>query len=1095
MSTLEELDNIEKLRMFYKADVYEKIAGTSASGTNPEDKQKYLFSKIFNDKKIANSIDLINIELSNSEETEPQGSLAGAIASLFGEEETETESTPLLFEASMFKKEISSKSSVFGDIGWTDQAGEQKTSYLDGLLKTSDGSIPDFGNKGILLVKVKSDEIHPAFHSSEESEVFLNYIPAIERSRCAPLFSVDIFTRGNFYGASQGGSNWNGNSGIADAIDMTISDTDGSRFSDFVRAIPSVTTIKFLNDYETVDIEANTADSLMARASTELFGGTSTTETAADGTPARYQPAEGSEDPGGVKPALTKNAYTVQRNGMEMFTMPQSLMSKKQGSNIDPFRPFMSIKSAKITTHSVGQGILAWNTAELVLEVYDRHRLNDISFLLDPSMFSFTKFELTAGWKHQDSFSPYGKYIERMQSKEMYALQSSTYSFNDSGVVTVNLKLAMSGGEEISNSSMFSNSGAGKGIREAHASLLDDLRLIRAGTASINAQRTSGNLLPTSVITQENEASAMVLDTVALSRVRAASSQGEMSDAERDNLNIAIANLQGGKLTEYYTMLDEYVEALLTDSGLNSGEIEPILITRPGDVYEYLYTADNKWMTRKTVDGEDKEDWLDLPAAGILILENENRASIDEQRSQVQSGGSIKLDKLIMNALVKRLLTGEDSSIDEVHVFMYKFNDNCPSIRGQYIGDFNVNVDTVSEKMKKTIRETQNITISSFLGVINSELKDKENPQFNIIQEDQSNQIRGIDNQITAQNNSAAEISASIVRENEKLESATSETQINEINSSIEALTTRLNTISDRISDLSDQRTELFDNAEQTIKISQGTSKIEMPDLKILTDSKRSSDGKNILRFHIYDAKTKPNELQTFLSNLNNSFSMEIDENEIGASLSASGPSPSTQREKRTNIREELLASGIARIVKIVDSRGNESQRLVVNTQSHKLKKVVKDSMASITYGVEGTAINKASMSMIPDRHMQTIFLLRTQNENSSDVYNQRTQNNEEDAQKIMPANITLDLMGCPILRYGQEYFVDFDTNTDLDNVYLMTKIVHSIGPGEFKTTAELTPNYRTSLSFTELLNDIQFLTDEETETTLPATSPSTSPE
>jgi hypothetical protein len=269
----------------------------------------------------------------------------------------------------------------------------------------------------------------------------------------------------------------------------------------------------------------------------------------------------------------------------------------------------------------------------------------------------------------------------------------------------------------------------------------------------------------------------------------------------------------------------------------------------------------------------------------------------------------------------------------------------------------------------------------------------------------------------------------------------------------------------------------MINTGELSAQNTLGVAQVEMPDLKISVQSKRSQDGKNILRMHVYDGKSKPNELQTFLSNLNNSFSISADGLEVDRDdTTGEAINTASAIQARVELLDSLKEKGILTLRETKDQYGVETKRYVVNTQSHAIKHTIKNSMPSITYGVEGTAINKVSMNMLSDSNMQAHFLLQTQNENTPNTNNTQTPGSQEDAQKIMPANISLDMMGCPLLRYGQEYFVDFDTNTDLDNVYAMTKITHNISAGVFKTSAQLKPTFKGSVSFSGLLNDVHFL-------------------
>jgi flagellar motility protein MotE (MotC chaperone) len=578
----------------------------------------------------------------------------------------------------------------------------------------------------------------------------------------------------------------------------------------------------------------------------------------------------------------------------------------------------------------------------------------------------------------------------------------------------------------------------------------------------------------------------MILDNNALQRVKNVRGQGGMSEEEQAEFNTALSSLTSSRFTEYYTMLDTYVGNFLEQCGLSGQKIN-LDFTRAGDEYTYRWTVDDTWKYK----GPENDDFVPM-TGGIDTVEAEFRSRIDEQRSTITSGNVITFDKLFINAIVKRLLLGDTPPADEIHVFIYQFNRKCPGLANQYIGNFQINNNTVREKLKKSIRETQNLTVATFTSVIRSEMKDKFNTQFKIILEGQLTEIEGYRTQIDQERDTLRQKTATREDKTTRQSQAASETTRASLQGEIDALTTEIAALESKIADLQDKIDDLVEDGETEQQRTVGTSKVEMPDLKILVQSKRSQDGKNILRMHVYDGKSKPNELQTFLSNLNNGFS--IDARDLNLRSGDSEEEVITNRDARTALIEKLKEKGVLISRDTIDEYGVTSQKYVVNTQSHKLKHTIKDSMPSITYGLDGTAINKISMNMLSDDNIQAHFLLQTQNENTPNTNNSQTPGSQEDAQKIMPANLSIDLMGCPLLRYGQEYFVDFDTNTDLDNVYAMTKITHKISPGVFKTTAQLKPTFKGSVSFTGLISDVRFLnspTGEETPAAT-ATTPAT---
>ena len=56
----------------------------------------------------------------------------------------------------------------------------------------------------------------------------------------------------------------------------------------------------------------------------------------------------------------------------------------------------------------------------------------------------------------------------------------------------------------------------------------------------------------------------------------------------------------------------------------------------------------------------------------------------------------------------------------------------------------------------------------------------------------------------------------------------------------------------------------------------------------------------------------------------------------------------------------------------------------------------------------------------------------------------------------LFPVSLTVSTIGCPFFRHGQQFFFDFQTNTDIDNIYILTGIDHDISPGKYDTSLKL---------------------------------------
>jgi hypothetical protein len=59
----------------------------------------------------------------------------------------------------------------------------------------------------------------------------------------------------------------------------------------------------------------------------------------------------------------------------------------------------------------------------------------------------------------------------------------------------------------------------------------------------------------------------------------------------------------------------------------------------------------------------------------------------------------------------------------------------------------------------------------------------------------------------------------------------------------------------------------------------------------------------------------------------------------------------------------------------------------------------------------------------------------------------------------VTPTEVTADMLGCPLINFGQSVYIDFGTGTTIDNIYACTSVSHTFSPGEFSTSAKFVIN------------------------------------
>lgn len=117
------------------------------------------------------------------------------------------------------------------------------------------------------------------------------------------------------------------------------------------------------------------------------------------------------------------------------------------------------------------------------------------------------------------------------------------------------------------------------------------------------------------------------------------------------------------------------------------------------------------------------------------------------------------------------------------------------------------------------------------------------------------------------------------------------------------------------------------------------------------------------------------------------------------------------------------------------------------------LRGILAKNMPTLKYGTEYSGILQASLATQSDPSMEIINMQR---QRANDI----PQGAVDDGLPltVKPVTLSLDVFGCPFVYFGQQFFVDFQTNTTIDDIYTVTGINHSVSQKEFKTTLKLTP-------------------------------------
>jgi hypothetical protein len=116
------------------------------------------------------------------------------------------------------------------------------------------------------------------------------------------------------------------------------------------------------------------------------------------------------------------------------------------------------------------------------------------------------------------------------------------------------------------------------------------------------------------------------------------------------------------------------------------------------------------------------------------------------------------------------------------------------------------------------------------------------------------------------------------------------------------------------------------------------------------------------------------------------------------------------------------------------------------------MKRFLSEGLPVIKYGNSAGTLKNLSVMSISDPALATINIIAS-DEAAGDA---------ADASRkkglpliVTPTEVTIDLLGCPLLNFGQSVYIDFGTGTTVDNIYGCNSVTHTFSPGEFSTQAK----------------------------------------
>tara|TARA_Y100001970_G_scaffold228236_1_gene282641 strand:- start:4735 stop:6849 length:2115 start_codon:yes stop_codon:yes gene_type:complete len=673
----------------------------------------------------------------------------------------------------------------------------------------------------------------------------------------------------------------------------------------------------------------------------------------------------------------------------------------------------MTIEDFSVTV-TPSRGMMSHKSAEISILLHDRSRLSEIAEFVKPDLYGRSELLIEYGWAHpQDTAwtsdtdiggNFYGSFLNALKCKEKYMIVNSSFSFDEVGQVKIKLKLAMKGSQQINTNDISKGEGVDS-ILETIKTLTEAIKKLKQELAQ-EATDTGGDAADITGATHFSAASSSNSALSVDEETSAAIASYIANNRNSDNANV---NQMTDKLTELFG--EDGTGGLVSTA---QASIDAAVAAKVSKMKQVVNNYQDPY--KKTFSGAGgSTTYVDIPFDGA------------KRRKYVSLG------YLMLYFIGKPLAATR--RFDEVQFIYYSYNDKASYLKDANIAQTPINIEKFEEKFKAATEFGANLPLGRFLSLLSKEFVHQ-----------QSADIYGL----TALYETDEE-------GNTKLKESMAEdaTQLN-------------NEKKKRLEDA-------YGSGEDIVfKMPRVGFHLETVPVKVGSSLPSGASG-TVLRVHIYDKQaTAYSALGKLMQGARNDSIGLISSAASQAAREASEPEDeegecnvnSEHATEFVQILQDAIEGGLLEAVPelmgvTVDGAGGVTidpeefgqNYFRIKGGFQNLKKFVAKTMPSIIYGSNLSAVISADLSSMNNSKLATVNMLRGGMGGGSTAQGAR---DSGVPLQTAPTSLSLTTWGCPIVNYGQNFFVDFGTGTTADNQYVVTGIDHSIGPGKFETKIKL---------------------------------------
>ena len=700
---------------------------------------------------------------------------------------------------------------------------------------------------------------------------------------------------------------------------------------------------------------------------------------------------------------VTEEFGVVTHAGMDLFTSPQTLSPLDDGlysSTKDPFRPLMSIDSfnLKVISPKVGMDKMGAEVmADITIVLHDRKRLDEVTRLVSPGGIG-NLIKITYGYAHPDGEDLTQKSIEE-RKKNVYADILNGMRVTEVFQI-VNTDFSMKEAGEVTINISASSLGSGKGLKS-----LDVTGCSLTGEIEFReAQEALNDLVERMSFLRDDKNFSKIVPPQILVKPGSLQSPTIKKDTFKAVMSFKKKLLKKSKEVAPIDGINAIALAINDVFG-SDGVLKTAAKNRETFMDELISdiknTSDPFVVATPERFPHIKGKRLGYSAEYL----NEKREVFADSDSALKDPWYISLGKLISIVVGLTLRKKFYGSVDEIQMIFYPFNESAGACHDLNIASMLIPFKDFEKVMRAEFKSKGVISLEAFMKILNENfLKSETTPAYGI-----ANLPKGMTQEQA------------------------------------------LHKIYDHDPEESVEHEFVRPDLNFTVKMLSGTEELG------------KNQNLNILRLEIFDKVTSPGQAYTKILKASSEsgvyFPLERGSDNAACStyherFQSSYLKPFEDFLKPLSGEEFKIPEGTpAEVKKRLEAIKSKGSAVTLDKKS--IPVILRTVFPTIVYGTEASGILNATINSRKDPDAVSLAMIRSMTRLKS-LKDDDDKGDPTVITEVHPVEASLRTIGCPFFNFGQNFFIDFGTGTNIDNIYTVTDVSHKIAAGEFETTVQL---------------------------------------